>query len=157
MAGGFERQFDYKKAITALREQRGMTREALAAAAGISASYLYEVERGLKRPSTDVLAKLALALGMRPSEVMEYIERQPSAPTGRFAVKSFIAQPRLRREWAAARTPAEAPLPAPEPAAGKDVLRELAAIAQELDEQDVSMLLDLARRLRQKPTRDKPT
>lgn len=51
-----------------------MTRDALATESGVSPSYLYEVERGYKRPSTDVLASVAEALGRSPSEMLAYIE-----------------------------------------------------------------------------------
>ena len=47
---------DYGTAIERLRERKGLSREDLAWTSGVSYSYLSEVERGLKRPSTDVLA-----------------------------------------------------------------------------------------------------
>jgi transcriptional regulator with XRE-family HTH domain len=139
---------DYRRAITELREQRQMSREALAEAAGISASYLYEVERGLKRPSTDVLAKLAMALGMLPSQMLEHIERQtpPRAPGQPRAVYA-MAVPAARREWAAKHEPAEAPAPTPD-ATRSPALETLISVAQELDDKDLQMLIDLARRLR---------
>jgi transcriptional regulator with XRE-family HTH domain len=156
MTDAFEPRFDYHKAITELREQRRMSREALAAAAGISASYLYEVERGLKRPSADVLVKLATALGMRPSEVLQYIERQAPEPppAGRAGVRAFIASPAARREWMSQHAqPAPPPAPSPpasppERSAPGPVLAELLSAARELDDEDLAMLLELARRLR---------
>lgn len=150
-----ERRFDYRRAITELREQRRMSREALAEAAGISASYLYEVERGLKRPSTDVLAKLAAALGMLPSQVLEYMERQMAPPAAGRPNVYAIAAPASRREWAAAlvRAEPEGPTessstsltPSPNPTLGT-----LMSVAQDLDEEDLNVLLQLARRLREK-------
>lgn len=46
------------------REHRGMTGAALAAAAGIGASYLCEIESGKKPGSFDAMAKIAKALGI---------------------------------------------------------------------------------------------
>lgn len=46
------------------REHRGMTAKALAAAAGINAAYLSEIETGKKPGSFDAMAKLAKALGI---------------------------------------------------------------------------------------------
>ncbi len=126
-----------------------MSREELAEAAGISASYLYEVERGLKRPSTDVLAKLAAAFGMLPSQVLEYMERQMAPPTGFRAALFSLAPPASRREWAgkaqAAAQPAATPPGSPNPE-----IETLTGIARELDDQDLHILLELARRLRRK-------
>lgn len=44
------------------RRNRGLTREALAAAAGIAPSYLTEIETGKKPGSFQALARLAAAL-----------------------------------------------------------------------------------------------
>jgi transcriptional regulator with XRE-family HTH domain len=147
-----EQKFDYGRAIVELREDRGMSREALASAAGISPSYLYEVERGLKRPSTDVLAKLAAALGMLPSQVLEYIEWEAPPPDqSASSAKHAIADPASRRKWAHRSGPLGAS------AAmmthfhlGSPTLRTLLSVAQELDHDDLRVLLELARHLRAK-------
>ena len=125
-----------------------MSREALAEAAGISASYLYEVERGLKRPSMDVLAKLAMALGMLPSQMLEYIERQtpPRAP-GQPRTVYAMATPATRREWVAKHEAAEVPATTPSQDRSP-ALETLISVAQGLDDKDLQMLIDLARRLR---------
>lgn len=65
---------DYAAAVQQLRLQRGLSRHELAERSGVSYSYLCEVERGAKRPSADVLAKLAEALGMKPSELVSFAE-----------------------------------------------------------------------------------
>lgn len=55
-----------------LREERLDRDERLvdvAGRAGVSAQYLSEVERGLKEPSSEVLAAVAGALGLRVSEL----------------------------------------------------------------------------------------
>src|SRR3990172_6665505 len=53
-------------------------------ASGVSYSYLSEVERGLKRPSTDVLARLATALNMLPSDLLRYVEEVSAKGRGLF-------------------------------------------------------------------------
>src|SRR3970040_1549762 len=73
---------DYGTAIERLRERKGLSREDLARASGVSYSYLSEVERGLKRPSTDVLARLAMALDMLPSDLLPYVEEGSASPRG---------------------------------------------------------------------------
>ena len=46
------------------REHRGLTAKALAAAAGLPAGYLSEIERGKKPGSVDAFGRLARALGV---------------------------------------------------------------------------------------------
>lgn len=74
--GGHEREIelDYATALRRLREDMGATLVDLSERALISPSYLSELERGIKRPSTDVLARLAAALGMPPSSLLAYVE-----------------------------------------------------------------------------------
>lgn len=48
--------------IRVWRHHRGLTRQALAARAGVSPSYLTEIETGAKPGSFDAIAKLATAL-----------------------------------------------------------------------------------------------
>ena len=143
------RRLDYAGVIERLRGQRGMTREALAEASGVSASYLSEVERGYKRPSTDVLAALAQALGMAPSELLALVEEStvafemPAAPQ--------TARPNRRRLWTAATEVAEPPgaPPEAEPATEpkEPLIGRLVSLASTLTEDDLRILIDLARRL----------
>ena len=79
---------DYGTAIERLRERRGLSREDLARGSGVSYSYLSEVERGLKRPSTDVLARLATALNMLPSDLLRYVEEVSAKGRGLFRKRS---------------------------------------------------------------------
>ena len=44
------------------REKRGLTQQALAGLAGISKSFLCEIETGIGTPSLETLRKLALGL-----------------------------------------------------------------------------------------------
>lgn len=135
---------NYEEAFFKLREQGGMTREALAEASGVSPSYLSEVERGLKRPSTDVLAKIAEAFGMLPSQLLEYVETRSGRPAPE--VLASIAAPQSRRKWAAGVMSAKLFEPS-EPQMESDALAELVALAGKLDDEDLKVLLALARRL----------
>jgi transcriptional regulator with XRE-family HTH domain len=109
-----------------------VTRDDLAAESGVSPSYLYEVERGYKRPSTDVLASLAEALGRSPSEMLAYIEVMSEA------------LPETPREPSSMRT--ESPrMESPSPETGS--LRALLAVLEYMSEDDLRILLALARRL----------
>lgn len=63
--------------LRACRRRRGMTLDQLAAAAGISKTYLWELEAdkdGVKRPSADVLSRLSRALGITLSDLMGLAE-----------------------------------------------------------------------------------
>jgi transcriptional regulator with XRE-family HTH domain len=147
-------QLDYAGPIERLRRRRGMTREALAEASGVSPSYLSEVERGFKRPSTDVLAAIARALGMAPSELLAYVESsspeppppaQPATPTA-----AAMPSPSARRSWLAGvhnldfSIREDAGALKPKQSADIDAL---ISAARDLDPADLRVLLDLARRL----------
>jgi transcriptional regulator with XRE-family HTH domain len=57
--------------IKRLREQRGMTQEALAAKAGISRAYLARIETARHEPTLTVLEKLAKALRVKVGRLLE--------------------------------------------------------------------------------------
>lgn len=67
-------RLDYGRAIETLRVSKGLGREEAARLARISLSYLREIELGLKRPSTDVVARVARGLGMKGSAFLQYVE-----------------------------------------------------------------------------------
>lgn len=175
---------NYGEAIERLRRERGMTRDALAAESGVSPSYLYEVERGYKRPSTDVLARLAEALGRSPSEMLAYIEVMSEAlpaamPEARPEVMAEtpsgepdqpldgsygepdqpdvaamriesprMESPRTRRGWAFSRFNIDPAIDAYKtPTRERGSLRSLLAVLEYLSEDDIRILLALARRL----------
>ncbi len=56
-----------------VRQERSLTIKALAGQAGLSVVYLGEIERGKKYPSAPVLERLAVALGLELSDVLELI------------------------------------------------------------------------------------
>jgi transcriptional regulator with XRE-family HTH domain len=62
----------------AIRDQRRrarLTQETLAHEAGISTTYLGQIERGLRAPTVTVLAAIADALGLPTSELLRRAER----------------------------------------------------------------------------------
>lgn len=60
----------FGRAVRELRIERGWTQEDLADAAGLTATYVGQVERGDKVASLTVVLKLASGLGVAPSELM---------------------------------------------------------------------------------------
>lgn len=66
-----------------LREERtraGRTLADVAGQAGISVQYLSEVERGRKEPSSEVLAAVAGALGLRMADLTLRVARRLHGP-----------------------------------------------------------------------------
>lgn len=57
--------------IRYLRQQRELSQEKLALEAGINPAFLGHLERGLKSPTIDTLAKIASALGITLSELVD--------------------------------------------------------------------------------------
>ncbi|MGH7428279.1 MAG: helix-turn-helix domain-containing protein [Candidatus Methylomirabilaceae bacterium] len=151
---------DYGKAIERLRERRGLSREDLARASGVSYSYLSEVERGLKRPSTDVLVKLATALEMLPSDLLRQIEEFSATGRGLLRKRVYRAAMLERPGGAAELTLSDVVLASPQmrieaksrgqlegEKASEALLSELAQTASTLGSDDLRVLVDLARRL----------
>jgi len=53
-----------------VRHERGLSQEALAAATGLSANFVGEMERGLKAPGLAVIVRLARALDTSVNELL---------------------------------------------------------------------------------------
>lgn len=62
------------RAVRELREQRGLSVEALAAAASLHATYVTGLEQGRKNPSYHQLLRLAEGLGVQPIALLLRIE-----------------------------------------------------------------------------------
>ncbi|MCL6596983.1 MAG: helix-turn-helix domain-containing protein [Firmicutes bacterium] len=66
-----------------LREARvkaGLSQEALADRAGVDRTFVGRIENGKQSPTLDTLARMAQALGLRPSEVLRQAEKR--SPVG---------------------------------------------------------------------------
>jgi transcriptional regulator with XRE-family HTH domain len=50
---------------------RGLTQEALAAEAGLAPTYVGQIERGSRSPTLNVVERLADALGVKPSDLVQ--------------------------------------------------------------------------------------
>ena len=60
--------------LRGLRKGRGLSQEALALEAGIQRNYVSLIERGVNQPTITIIFKLAAALEMKPSQVIELVE-----------------------------------------------------------------------------------
>ncbi|HET8679428.1 MAG TPA: helix-turn-helix transcriptional regulator [bacterium] len=153
-------RLDYGRAIETLRVSKGLGREETARLARISPSYLREIELGLKRPSTDVVSRVARGLGMKGSAFLQYVE-EVSAPPSDDEKLAPAVQLTLRR--AARKRTKDLPLFSVDQdgerheGARKDVrdreaetdltFNELQVIARRLGADDRLALLQLARHL----------
>lgn len=61
-------------AIRIRRKELGLSQEALSFRAGLHRNYISDIERGLKSPSLRVIVKLAEALGMTVSALVQMAE-----------------------------------------------------------------------------------
>lgn len=137
-------RLDFGRAIETLRASKSLTREELAGLARISQSYLSEIERGLKRPSADIVARIARAFGMKGSAFVQYVE-ELSAPLPEDETPARAVQLQLKRGRSL-------PLFGPEGdaggAAGGPRRRRGVATQQDTNDLALSELLVIARRLR---------
>ena len=75
--------FEFDNAVVAetikeLRERHGYNQEVLSGLAGISRSHLSMIENNVKKPNFETIWKLAIAFGLRPSELVALIENHNS-------------------------------------------------------------------------------
>ena len=68
MASRFQR--DFGERIRSLREDTGLSQEALAAAAGLHRTHISLIERGQRAVRLPTIERLAIALGVQPAEMM---------------------------------------------------------------------------------------
>jgi transcriptional regulator with XRE-family HTH domain len=72
IAGGYIFSVELSRVVRTLREERGITQVVLARNAKIAQPYLTQIEQGKrKNPSLDVLKRLAKALGVPVTELLE--------------------------------------------------------------------------------------
>ena len=71
----------FGKVLRALRAERGLSQEALALEAGVQRNYVSLIERGVNQPTITTIFKLATALEMKPSQVVELVEKECLKPS----------------------------------------------------------------------------
>ena len=71
------------RTIGRLRTERGMTQEVLSGLAGVARSHLTMIENGSKNANTDTLWRIAGALGLRLSRLMQLVEKEMGLPPER--------------------------------------------------------------------------
>lgn len=75
--GGVRMRFDngcVGQTIRRLRIRKGMTQDLLSALAGIARTHLTMIESGSKHPNFETIWRIAVALDMKPSELVSEIE-----------------------------------------------------------------------------------
>jgi transcriptional regulator with XRE-family HTH domain len=60
------------KNVRHFRELKGLSQEELAFDADLHRTYVSGVERGIRNPTVLIVAKLAAALGVEPSKLLEF-------------------------------------------------------------------------------------
>ena len=68
--------FAVGKAIRDLRKEKGISQDVLSGFAGIARTHLTMIENGTKQENFETLWKIALALDIRPSELVGRIEEE---------------------------------------------------------------------------------
>jgi transcriptional regulator with XRE-family HTH domain len=110
--------------VRRLRADRDYTLQALADESGVSKSYLGDIEKGRKNPTTDIIEAIAEALGVPARELLYHAALDDEDP--------FLQSEQLTLEDVAEED-AET--------------RELAHLARSMRPSDRRILLDIARRL----------
>lgn len=145
-------KLDYAKAIRVLRAERNVSRDQLAKKACISYSYLSEIEKSIKRPSTDILSRIATAFDMRPSAFMVEIESISDQTNQKKSGRSSSTKPSAyipfesKVERYSVET-APAPMGVQESRSSYGPLDELMDLVGQLSDEDLRVLLDLVKRL----------
>ena len=62
--------------IRRFREERSKSQELVSGLAGIGRTHLSAIERGERRPTLDTFFRIAYALGIKPSVLMQTIEEE---------------------------------------------------------------------------------
>ena len=68
--------FAVGKAIRDLRKEKGISQDVLSGFAGIARTHLTMIENGTQQANFETLWKIALALDIRPSELVARIEEE---------------------------------------------------------------------------------
>lgn len=63
------------KAVKSLRAEKGLTQVQVAKKMSVPATFLSDIERGIRNPSWSTILSLSMALGVKPSEIAKRAER----------------------------------------------------------------------------------
>jgi transcriptional regulator with XRE-family HTH domain len=72
--GKSERQIEFGDRVKALRENLGLSQEALALRAAINRTYIASLETGRRNPSLDLMARLAAALEVNLGDLVDGLQ-----------------------------------------------------------------------------------
>lgn len=64
------------RVIAEYREKRNISQEVLSGLAGIARTHLSMIENGKRKPTLETFYKICLSIGVKPSVVLEEIERR---------------------------------------------------------------------------------
>lgn len=64
------------KIIQKQREKRGLSQEVVSGLADIGRTHLSAIERGVRKPTLDTFYKIAIAMEMKPSILMQLLEEE---------------------------------------------------------------------------------
>lgn len=64
------------KAVAKARQNKGITQEVLSGLADIGRTHLSAIERGERKPTLETLWRIALALDIKPSELVRRVEQE---------------------------------------------------------------------------------
>lgn len=64
------------RVIQQFREERGLSQEILSSFAQIGRTHLSAIERGVRKPTLETFYRIGEALNVKPSVVLEEIERE---------------------------------------------------------------------------------
>jgi len=71
-----------------LREQRGLSQEALALIGGLDRTFISLLERGLRQPSLTTVLQIAAALEIEPGGIVDDVNSRLTAPPPKKARKA---------------------------------------------------------------------
>jgi transcriptional regulator with XRE-family HTH domain len=74
MVKGKTTKKSFAEVLREIRQEKGLSQEALADRAGLHRTYISQVERGLKSPSLRSLEQIAQALGVPASALLRRME-----------------------------------------------------------------------------------
>ena len=146
------------RAFKVLRTEQGLERRELAERAGISYSYLAEIENGNKPPSSKVLMALAEVLDVRPAQLHAAADSLRDGMLTGSSTRSRLSDiaASAERAWSpnvlrrVVTEPSEQVSPAPPvPAERQQTLDQLHQHMEHMSDDDLEMMLSIVQRLGQ--------